>query len=202
MMAHRSSGISCFAFPSCPVVMRSNIYPVSILHMPSRSSTTSNPDPCNSDRIALLTQVRRAEVHTQIEVFEWTAMCCGYRYTVPEISFGLRTSRQRQQLLRSARFCRMCGAKQGDNDPFDRQVMIHLTPNTTSIVLKNTSKRLDVTTFTCSTCLEGLKELKLQKPKRADLLAQIRHAPRVNQLDVLIWLAQKFGIELSKSTIP
>lgn len=44
----------------------------------------------------------------------------------------------------------------------------------------------------CSICNEGASNLTLNRPQAIKLLAQVRRAPAIDQLDVLKWMVQKY----------
>lgn len=96
-------------------------------------------------------------------------------------------------LERNGYTCQMCGLAASDPDPYHegrkvRLVMGHIidkskggedTPNNLRAV--------------CSNCNEGLQATSPPKPKRLELLKQIRRATVDDQMLVLEWLITKYG---------
>jgi hypothetical protein len=94
-------------------------------------------------------------------------------------------------LLDSSLSCRMCGIAPGDLDECKgapARFYIELSASD-SVGIREAG---DVVHPLCSTCHEGVKELKRQKPTTIWLLSQIRRAGVDEQRAVLKWLRTKF----------
>jgi len=94
--------------------------------------------------------------------------------------------------------CQMCGAAAGEPHPYDanRKTRLHLG----HIIDKSMGGTDDAANLRaiCSVCNEGASNLTLNRPNAIKLLAQIRRAPSLDQLDVLKWIIQKFPTQAKK----
>jgi HNH endonuclease len=89
-------------------------------------------------------------------------------------------------------FCRMCGVIPGDiDDVTGRNVKFHIE----HIEDKNLSGKEGLSNLRvlCSTCYQGAKEIKAEKPSGIWLLSQVRRAGQDEQRTVLAALLKKFG---------
>ena len=88
--------------------------------------------------------------------------------------------------------CQMCGAVAGEVHPYDegRTARLHIG----HVIDKSQGGADDASNLRaiCSICNEGAANLTLDRPTALKLLAQIRRANGVEQLEVLKWLQQKF----------
>ena len=88
--------------------------------------------------------------------------------------------------------CQMCGAAAGEPHPYDtgRKTRLHI-----GHIIDKTMGGSDEPgnlRAICSVCNEGASNLTLNRPQAIKLLAQIRRAPTLDQLDVLKWIVEKF----------
>ena len=86
----------------------------------------------------------------------------------------------------------MCGAAAGEPHPYDtgRKTRLHI-----GHIIDKTMGGSDEPgnlRAICSVCNEGASNLTLNRPQAIKLLAQIRRAPTLDQLDVLKWIVEKF----------
>ncbi len=88
--------------------------------------------------------------------------------------------------------CQMCGAAAREPHPYDtgRKTRLHI-----GHIIDKTMGGSDEPgnlRAICSVCNEGASNLTLNRPQAIKLLAQIRRAPTLDQLDVLKWIVEKF----------
>ena len=86
----------------------------------------------------------------------------------------------------------MCGAAAGEPHPFDngRITRLHIG-HIIDKSMRGTDEAGNLRAI-CSICNEGASNLTLNRPDTIKLIAQVRRAPSVDQLDVLNWLIRKF----------
>ena len=87
--------------------------------------------------------------------------------------------------------CQMCGAAAGERHPDDgRTVRLHIG----HIVDRSKDGPADASNLRalCRLCNEGARNLTLDPPRYATLLAQVRRAKRDDQLKVFEWLQNRF----------
>ena len=88
--------------------------------------------------------------------------------------------------------CQMCGAVAGEIHPYDtrRKTRLHIG----HIVDKSLGGTDELSNLRaiCSVCNEGAANITIDRPTALKLLAQIRRASSVEQLEVLTWLLNKF----------
>jgi hypothetical protein len=110
-----------------------------------------------------------------------------------EIAFAPDISaRQRNQVLgHDDLFCRMCGVSPGDIDDLTgRTAKFRIAISAeSSIAGKGELSSLQIL---CTSCEEGVREMKTAKPPAIWLLSQIRRAGQEEQRAVLDWLLTKF----------
>ena len=112
----------------------------------------------------------------------------------PQPSFARAISKETRAYVldRNGFTCQMCGAVAGEEHPYDngRKTRLHIG----HIVDKSLGGVDDATNLRaiCSVCNEGAANLTLERPTAAKLLAQVRRAGIVEQLELLIWLKKKF----------
>jgi hypothetical protein len=111
------------------------------------------------------------------------------------VSRGLR----RLALEQKVEFrCFMCGAENGDLDPFDPRRRVTLK---VSYIIPRQSGGYDDRAnlqAICSTCQEGLRHLRIERPSAQKLLVQVRRAPGIEQVRVLRWLVGRFPRQASQ----
>ncbi len=100
-----------------------------------------------------------------------------------------------QVLDRNGFTCQMCGAVAGEPHPYDqsRKTRLHIG----HIVDKSvggTDELFNLRAI-CSVCNEGAANITADRPTALKLLAQIRRASSLEQLEVLKWLVAKYRIQ-------
>lgn len=88
--------------------------------------------------------------------------------------------------------CFMCGATQGDQNPYDPLDPIRLHVSYIIDKQKGGSDELSNLRALCSICNEGAQNISPKRPDWVDLLVQIRRAPALHQIEALKWLIRKF----------
>jgi 5-methylcytosine-specific restriction endonuclease McrA len=112
----------------------------------------------------------------------------------PLPSFGREISKETRAFVldRNGFTCQMCGAAAGEPHPYDegRKTRLHLG----HIIDKSMGGSDDASNLRaiCSVCNEGASNLTLNRPQAIKLLAQVRRAPTLDELDILKWLIKKF----------
>ncbi len=112
----------------------------------------------------------------------------------PQPSFARAISKETRAYVldRNGFTCQMCGAVAGEEHPYDlgRKTRLHIG----HIVDKSLGGADDATNLRaiCSVCNEGAANLTLERPTAAKLLAQVRRAGIIEQLELLRWLRKKF----------
>ncbi|MBE2290733.1 MAG: HNH endonuclease, partial [Chitinophagaceae bacterium] len=95
-------------------------------------------------------------------------------------------------LDRNGYTCQMCGAAAGEPHPYDqnRKTRLHLG----HLLDKSMGGTDDPGNLRaiCSVCNEGASNLTLGRPESIKLLAQVRRAKAIDQLEVLKWLLSKY----------
>lgn len=106
---------------------------------------------------------------------------------------GARSSRRGCLVSSHGLFhCYMCGAQNGDPDPYDatQTVRLRIFPATD----KSPSRTFPETIrHICDNCAEGSLRISLPKPQRIRLLTQVRRATIEDQLHLLDWLERKYA---------
>lgn len=110
----------------------------------------------------------------------------------PAFARGISKETRALVLERNGYTCQMCGAAAGDPDPYHPSRTIRLTMGHVIDKSKGGDDSLSNLRALCSNCNEGLQNIAPPKPDQIHLLAQIRKAPRDDQLAVLEWLRMKF----------
>lgn len=117
---------------------------------------------------------------------------------LPAFDRGISKETRAFVLDRNGFTCQMCGAAAGEPHPYDanRKTRLHLG----HIIDKSMGGTDDASNLRaiCSVCNEGASNLTLDRPHSIKLLAQLRRAPTVDQLDVLKWIVQKFPNQAKK----
>lgn len=91
--------------------------------------------------------------------------------------------------------CQMCGMAAGDPDPFNPNRTVRLTIGHIIDKTRGGDDTPQNLRAVCTNCNEGLQNAGLPKPDRLHLLVQVRRATIDDQLAILHWLCQKFGVE-------
>ncbi|MBL8145075.1 MAG: HNH endonuclease [Anaerolineae bacterium] len=109
-------------------------------------------------------------------------------------AFAREISKETRALVleRNGYTCQMCGAAAGDPDPYHPSRTIRLTMGHVIDKSKGGDDTPSNLRALCSNCNEGLQNIAPPKPDQIHLLAQLRKAPREDQLAVLEWLRTKF----------
>jgi HNH endonuclease len=110
----------------------------------------------------------------------------------PAFERGISKETRAFVLDRNGFTCQMCGAVAGEPHPYDptRKTRLHIG----HIIDKSqggTDEPGNLRAI-CSVCNEGASNLTLERPTALKLLAQVRRARGVEQLEVLQWLVSKF----------
>lgn len=111
---------------------------------------------------------------------------------LPAFERGISKEVRAFVLDRNGFTCQMCGAAAGEPHPYDigRKTRLHI-----GHIIDKTMGGDDEPgnlRAICSVCNEGASNLTLNRPQAIKLLAQIRRAPTLDQLDVLEWIVEKF----------
>lgn len=113
----------------------------------------------------------------------------------PAFERGISKETRAYILDRNGFTCQMCGAVAGEPHPYDqhRKTRLHIG----HIIDKSLGGTDDPNNLraVCSVCNEGAANITLVRPDALKLLAQLRRAPRGDQLEVLEWLLRKFPDE-------
>lgn len=95
-------------------------------------------------------------------------------------------------LDRNGYTCFMCSAVAGEPHPYDvtKKTRLHIG----HIIDKSMGGTDDPSNLRamCSVCNEGASNITVERPTHQKLLAQIRRAPKSEQIKVLEWLSSKF----------
>lgn len=111
---------------------------------------------------------------------------------LPAFERGISKEVRAFVLDRNGFTCQMCGAAAGEPHPYDteRKTRLHI-----GHIIDKTMGGNDESgnlKAICSVCNEGASNLTLNRPQAIKLLAQIRRAPTLDQLEVLKWIVEKF----------
>jgi len=89
----------------------------------------------------------------------------------------------------------MCGAAAGEPHPYDegRKTRLHMG-HIIDKTMGGSDEPANLKAL-CSVCNEGASNLTLNRPQAIKLIAQVRRAPTVDQLDILKWLVSKFSTQ-------
>ena len=102
-------------------------------------------------------------------------------------------------LERNGYTCQMCGVASGDPDPLGGNRTVRLTMGHILDKSKGGSDSPQNLRAVCTNCNEGLQNTAPPKPDRIHLLSQIRRATISDQEAVLLWLLQKFDLQLTSN---
>lgn len=110
----------------------------------------------------------------------------------PMMPRGISKETRAWVLERNGYTCQMCGLAAGDSDPFNPGRKVRLTMGhiiDKSLGGPDTPENLRAV---CMNCNEGLANTSPPKPKRIELMRQLRRATIADQLYALEWLERKF----------
>jgi hypothetical protein len=96
-------------------------------------------------------------------------------------------------LERNGYTCQMCGLGAGDEDPFHPGLKVRLTMGHIIDKSKGGDDSPQNLRAVCTNCNEGLQNTAPPKPKRIELLKQVRRGTIEDQLYLLEWLKKKYG---------
>lgn len=141
----------------------------------------------------------RNEEGLNIETHNDTASLKPGQYRLKDLkplpAFNRRISKETRAFVldRNGFTCQMCGIAAGEAHPDDggRRARLHIG-HIVDLSHGGTDDPNNLRAL-CSLCNEGAANITLARPTRSQLLAQIRRAPRSDQLEVLTWLKGKFG---------
>jgi len=110
---------------------------------------------------------------------------------IPAFARGISKETRAYVLDRNGFTCQSCGAAAGEPHPYDgRPTRLHI-----SHILDKSKGGTDEPgnlRAQCSVCNEGANNVAQMPPDRRTLLANLRRATAVDQLEVLRWLVTKF----------
>jgi hypothetical protein len=116
----------------------------------------------------------------------------------PAFQRGISKETRAQVLDRNGYTCQMCGAAAGEAHPYDpgRKTRLHIG----HIVDKSVGGTDELSNLRaiCSVCNEGAANITADRPTAIKLLAQLRRASSVEQLEVLDWLIKKYPKQAKK----
>lgn len=112
-------------------------------------------------------------------------------------AFARDISKETRALVldRNGQTCQMCGASAGEIHPYDpkRKTRLHIG----HVLDKSLGGSDDLSNLRaiCSVCNEGAANITLPRPDFLKLKTQVRRAPERVQVDILVWLLEKFPKE-------
>jgi hypothetical protein len=111
---------------------------------------------------------------------------------LPVFSTGVSRELRAFVLDRNGFTCQMCGISAGEPNPDDngRKARLHIG-HIVDLSLGGSNDPTNLRAL-CSVCNEGAANITLPRPEARKLLAQIRRAPRADQIEVRDWLIKKF----------
>jgi len=122
----------------------------------------------------------------------------------PLPAFGRAISKETRAFVldRDGFTCQMCGSAAGEPHPNDagRKTRLHLGHTIDKSM--GGSDDPDNLRAICSVCNEGASNLTLNRPDVIKLLAQIRRARSIDQIQLLKWLIEKFPLHIDKLRKP
>lgn len=120
--------------------------------------------------------------------------------TKPKPAFERGISKETRALVldRNGFTCQMCGVAAGEAHPYDsgRKTRLHIG-HIVDKSMGGTDEAVNLRAI-CSICNEGASNLTLNRPDTIKLIAQVRRASGLDQLDVLKWLITKYPIQAKK----
>lgn len=122
---------------------------------------------------------------------EWFCPCVNVK-AEPEFSVEIPQELCSLALSQMEFACFMCGAVEGEIDPYDPSRQIHLRVSPVLNRQEGGSDELSNLRALCSVCNEGAQNISPKRPEWVDLLVQLRRAPALDQVEALKWLMKKF----------
>ena len=111
---------------------------------------------------------------------------------LPAFERGISNEVRAFVLDRNGFTCQMCGAAAGEPHPYDlgRKTRLHIG----HIIDKSMGGNDEPGNLRaiCSVCNEGASNLTLNRPQAIKLIAQVRRAPTLDQMDILKWILNKY----------
>jgi 5-methylcytosine-specific restriction endonuclease McrA len=111
---------------------------------------------------------------------------------LPSLPRGISKETRSWVYERNGYTCQMCGTAAGDPDEFHPGQKIRLTMGHIIDQSKGGPDTPDNLRAVCTNCNEGLQNTSPPKPRRIELLKQVRRATIDDQLHLLAWLEQRF----------
>ncbi|MBL8869367.1 MAG: HNH endonuclease [Planctomycetaceae bacterium] len=142
----------------------------------------------NEEGYQILSHKDRADLRPNQYLLETTKR-------LPSFKRGISKETRALVLERNGYTCQMCGLAAGDPDPFNPNRTVRLTMGHVIDKLKGGDDGPQNLKAVCTNCNEGLQNAAPPKPDRLHLLIQVRRANIEDQLAVLQWLCQKFGVK-------
>jgi len=119
----------------------------------------------------------------------------------PEFSVQIPQELRSLALSQREFACFMCGAAEGETDPYDPSKQIHLHVSLMLNRQDGGSDELSNLRALCSVCNEGAQNISPKRPEWVDLLVQLRRAPALDQVEALKWLMKKFPAQ-TRANLP
>ncbi len=114
---------------------------------------------------------------------------------VPAFARSISKETRAFVLDRNGFTCQMCGAAAGEPHPYDTGRITRLHIGHIQDKSMGGGDEPNNLRAICSVCNEGASNLTLNRPEAIKLLAQVRRAPKKDQLDLLKWLQNKYSKE-------
>jgi hypothetical protein len=111
---------------------------------------------------------------------------------LPVLPRGISKETRAWVLERNGYTCQMCGAAAGDPDEFHPGQKTRLTMGHIIDQSKGGTDTPENLRAVCTNCNEGLQNSAPPKPRRIELLKQVRRATVDDQLLLLAWLEKRF----------
>ncbi len=111
----------------------------------------------------------------------------------PSFHRGISKQTRAFVLERNGYTCIMCGIAAGDADPYNPKRKIQLTMGHIIDKLKGGPDTPENLRAVCTNCNQGLQATAPPKPRRLELLKQVRRATVDDQLYLLGWLETKYA---------
>jgi hypothetical protein len=111
---------------------------------------------------------------------------------LPVLPRGISKETRAWVLERNGYTCQMCGVAAGDPDQFHPGLKIRLTMGHIIDQSKGGPDTPENLRAVCTNCNEGLQNSAPPKPRRIELLKQVRRATIDDQMHLLAWLEKRF----------
>jgi hypothetical protein len=112
---------------------------------------------------------------------------------LPALPRGISKETRAWVLERNGYTCQMCGVAAGDSDQFHPGLKIRLTMGHIIDQSKGGPDTPENLRAVCTNCNEGLQNSAPPKPRRIELLKQVRRATIDDQMHLLAWLEKRFA---------